>query len=171
MMPRRGEPGSVEIDCILTTGCASSSPVRRAVSAGGQGGPMAATVSRAPVAIAVGVVLAVGMSAGPARSSVLCRNNRGGLLVRDTCKAREETLDPSKLDQLGLRGPAGPIGPVGPPGGGLKVLDATDAEVGLVTSLTTYYGQSASVVREMTLPGSSGPEFIAFSVTTQGLNT
>jgi hypothetical protein len=128
-------------------------------------------VSRMPLAVAFAVGLVVGPSTPPVEGSVLCRSHRGGLLVRDTCKPREETLDPARLDQLGLRGPAGPVGPVGPPGGGLKVLDAAGAEVGLVTSLQTYYGQYASVVREATLPGGSGPEFIAFSVTAQGLAT
>ena len=51
------------------------------------------------------------------------------------------------------------------------MLDATGAEVGLVASLRNYYGQSASVVRAMTLPGGSGPEFVAFSVSGLGLVT
>src|SRR5262245_4943180 len=135
-------------------------------------------VSRTPVALALAVSFVIGVSTGSAGASVLCKNRRGGLLVRDVCKPREETLDPPKLDQLGLRGPAGPPGPVGPPGGGLKVLDASGAEVGLVMSLVqtgSYYGsgssQSARVVREMMLPGGSGTEFIAFYITTQGLTT
>ena len=130
---------------------------------------MPRTVSRMPAFLAAALV--AGLSAGPAAASVLCKTRHGGLIVRDACKPREETLDSARLGQLGLRGPAGPAGPVGPPGGGLKVLDATGAEVGLVTSLQTYYGQSASVVRQMTLPGGSGPEFVLFSVTAHGLNT
>lgn len=128
-------------------------------------------VSRLPLAIAFAVGLVIGQSTAPAEASVLCKSRRGGLLVRDTCKPREETLDPARLDQLGLRGPTGPAGLPGPPGGGLKVLDATGVEVGLVTSLQTYYGQFASVIREATLPGGSGPEFIAFSVSARGLTT
>jgi hypothetical protein len=103
------------------------------------------------------------------QASVLCKTRRGGLLVRDVCKPREETLDTSKLDALGLRGPAGPAGPAGPPGGGLHVVDAVGSDVGAVTSLGSYYGQYAQVLREATLPGGTGPEFITFSVSTRGV--
>jgi len=115
------------------------------------------------------IPVAGGLSASLA--SELCKSRRGGLLVRDTCKEHEQKLDAASLEALGLRGPAGPLGPPGPPGGGLHVVDALGSEVGVVTSLTTYYGQYASVLREATLPGGTGPEFIGFSVTTQGLRT
>ena len=135
-------------------------------------------VSRLAAAVLLAAGLLVVVPTMPAQASVLCKNRHGGLLVRDTCKPHEETLDTAALDQLGLRGPAGPPGPPGPSGGGLKVLDATGAEVGVVSALVngySYYGssspQSARVVRQMTLPGGSGPEFIAFYVTTQGLKT
>lgn len=108
-----------------------------------------------------------------ARASELCKTRRGGLLVRDTCKPREQKLDTAAIEALGLRGPVGPIGPTGPPGGGLHVVDAVGSEVGVVTRLTTgyYYGQYAQVLREETLPGGTGPEFITFSVTVDGVRT
>jgi hypothetical protein len=109
-----------------------------------------------------------------AHASELCKTRRGGLLVRDVCKPRETKLDAPALEALGLRGPAGPVGPVGPPGGGLHVVDALGSDVGVVTRLITgyyYYGQSAQVLREETLPGGTGPEFIQFTVTPDGLST
>ena len=112
------------------------------------------------------------LSAAPGPSSELCKTRRGGLLVRDTCKTREQKLDAAALDALGLRGPAGPPGPPGSPGGGLHVVDANGSDVGLVTRLTNgYYGQYAQLLREAGLPGASGPEFIQFSVTTHGVQT
>jgi hypothetical protein len=107
----------------------------------------------------------------PAYASELCKTRRGGLLVRDTCKPREEKLDTAAIEALGLRGPAGAVGPTGPAGGGLHVVDALGSDVGVVTRLTTYYGQYAQVLREETLPGGNGPEFISFSVTTEGVRT
>jgi hypothetical protein len=105
-------------------------------------------------------------------ASELCKTRRGGLIVRDTCKAREQKLDAATLGALGLRGPAGPGGPPGAPGGGLHVVDASGSEVGLVTSLdTSYYGQYARLLRETGLPGGTGSEFIQFSVNTQGVVT
>ena len=104
-------------------------------------------------------------------ASELCKTRRGGLLIRDACKAREQKLDAGALDALGLRGPAGPPGPPGSPGGGLHVVDANGSDVGVVTSLITYYGQYAQVLRESGLPGSNGPEFIQFTVTAQGIRT
>src|SRR5438445_6324103 len=93
-----------------------------------KGDPMPRTASRMPAAVVLAMGLVAATPAPPVGASVLCRNKHGGLLVRDTCRPREETLDAARLGQLGLRGPAGPPGPVGPPGGGLKVLDATGAE-------------------------------------------
>jgi hypothetical protein len=124
--------------------------------------------------IVIGAAALLGwLSAAGAPSNVhaseLCKTRRGGLLVRDACKVREQKLDAAALDALGLRGPAGPPGPPGSPGGGLHVVDANGSDVGLVTSLTTYYGQYAQVLRESGLPGSGGPEFIQFSVTTAGV--
>ena len=126
--------------------------------------------------IVIGAAALLGwLSAAGAPSNVhaseLCKTRRGGLLIRDACKAREQKLDAAALDALGLRGPAGPPGPPGSPGGGLHVVDANGSDVGVVTSLQTYYGQFARVLRQETLPGGSGPEFIAFTVTAQGLST
>jgi len=106
-------------------------------------------------------------------ASVLCKNLHGGLLVRDACRRREETLTPPRIDELGLRGPAGQAGPPGPQGGGLHVVDASGGEVGIVTSLhSAYYGtQYATVVRRMQLPDGAAPEFVLFSVTPSGLAT
>jgi len=106
-----------------------------------------------------------------ALASELCKTRRGGLIIRDVCKVREQKLDPATLSALGLRGPAGPPGPPGSPGGGLHVVDANGSDVGVVTQLTTYYGQYAQVLRESGLPGSNGPEFIQFTVTAQGVRT
>ena len=120
-------------------------------------------------------ILALGLFAGlhaaAVNASVLCKARHGGLLVRDECKSREELLDAPALGELGLRGPAGPVGPIGPAGGGLKVLDVNAAEVGVVIALRSYYGQFADVVRQMSLPGGSGQEFVLFSVTPQGVQT
>jgi hypothetical protein len=130
--------------------------------------------SRRRIVIGAAALLGLLSAAGApsnAFASELCKTRRGGLLVRDACKPREQKLDAAALDALGLRGPAGPPGPPGSPGGGLHVVDANGGDVGLVTSLTTYYGQYASVLRESGLPGSSGPEFIQFSVTAQGIRT
>ncbi len=151
---------------VLGPGTAStgrSPPIDRAK---GDPMPRSGSCMQAVIALAVGLVA----GAAPAYASVLCKRMGGGLLVRDTCKKHEQTLGPVQLDELGLRGPTGPIGPSG---GGLKVLDATGAEVGLVTSLqSAYYGeQSARVVSEMTLPGASGPEFVGFSVSARGVTT
>jgi len=113
-------------------------------------------------------------AAGPttAYASELCKTRRGALLVRDACKVREQKLDAAALGGLGLRGPAGPPGPPGSPGGGLHVVDANGSDVGLVTSISnSYYGQYARLLRETALPGGSSPEFIQFSVSTQGLAT
>jgi len=104
-------------------------------------------------------------------ASVLCKTRRGGLVIRETCKLTETLLDAPALGQLGLRGPAGPTGPVGPAGGGLKVLDVNSSEVGLVLSVGSYYGQYATVTRQMSLPGGTGPEIVVFSVTPSGLRT
>ena len=107
-----------------------------------------------------------------ATASELCKTRRGGLLIRDMCKVREQKLDAAALDALGLRGPAGPPGPPGSPGGGLHVVDANGSDVGLVTSLTAgYYGQYARLLRESGLPGGTGPEFIQFTVSTRGVET
>jgi hypothetical protein len=106
-----------------------------------------------------------------AQASELCKTRRGGLLIRDVCRPREQKLDTAAIESLGLRGPVGPVGPPGPPGGGLHVVDSLGSDVGLVTRLINYYGQYATVVREETLPGGSGPEFITFSVTTEGIRT
>ena len=129
-----------------------------------------ANPSTAIAAIATAIALA-SLGLAPAHASVLCKSRRGGLLVRDVCKPREETLDTGKLDALGLRGPAGPPGSAGPPGGGLHVVDAAGSDVGTVTALANYYGQYAQVLRETTLPGGTGPEFITFSVNTRGVRT
>ena len=121
--------------------------------------------------VLVGCLSVIGVQ--PADGSELCKTRRGGLLIRDTCRPREQKLDTASIEALGLRGPAGPIGPAGPPGGGLHVVDSLDSDVGVVTRLTNgyYYGQYAQVLREETLPGGAGPEFIQFSVTTQGVRT
>jgi hypothetical protein len=130
--------------------------------------------SRRRIVIGAAALLGLLSAAGAPSNgyaSELCKTRRGGLLVRDTCKVREQKLDAAALDALGLRGPAGPPGPPGSPGGGLHVVDANGSDVGVVTSLHTYYGQYANVLRESGLPGSSGPEFIQFTVTAQGLRT
>ena len=130
--------------------------------------------SRRRIVIGAAALLGLLSAAGApsnAFASELCKTRRGGLLIRDACKAREQRLDAAALDALGLRGPAGPPGPPGSPGGGLHVVDANGSDVGLVTSLNTYYGQYAQVLRESGLPGSTGPEFIQFTVTTQGVRT
>ena len=120
---------------------------------------------------AAALLLAAGASSN-GHASELCKTRRGGLLVRDACKAREQKLDAAALGALGLRGPAGPPGPPGSPGGGLHVVDANGSDVGLVTALANgYYGQYARLLREAGLPGASAPEFIQFSVTTAGVRT
>ena len=101
----------------------------------------------------------------------LCKTRRGALIVRDACKTRETKLDVPTREALGLRGPAGPTGPVGPAGGGFRIVDANDGDVGMVTSLSSYYGQYATVLREHVLPGGNGPEFIGFRVMPQGFRT
>ncbi len=88
--------------------------------------------------------------ADPATGAVLCRTGGGTLKVRDTCKAKETSVDPSAL---GLRGPQGPIGPDGPPGTqgpiglrgpGAIIKDANGAVVGayggFASSDTCCYG-------------------------------
>ena len=123
------------------------------------------------VAALLGWLSAVGAPSN-GHASELCKTRRGGLLIRDACKARETKLDAAALGALGLRGPAGPAGPPGSPGGGLHVVDANGSEVGLVTSLTNgYYGQYARLLRESGLPGGPSPEFIQFSVRTSGVVT
>src|SRR5262245_5236653 len=111
------------------------------------------SIAIATASLAVSAAFAV----APADASVLCKTRRGALRVRDECKRREETIDTTKIEALGLRGPTGSMGPAGPPGGGLHVVDANGSDVGVVTSLTTYYGQYATVLREITLPGGNGP--------------
>jgi hypothetical protein len=131
--------------------------------------------SRRSIVIGAAAVLGLMTAAGAPSSghaSELCKTRRGGLLVRDACKPREQKLDAAALDALGLRGPAGTQGPAGPPGGGLHVVDANGSEVGIVTALeNSYYGQHARLLRESGLPGAIGPEFIQFSVSVQGLVT
>src|SRR4029079_18113725 len=80
-------------------------------------------------------------------ASELCKTRRGGLLIRDACNARGPKVAPAALDALGLRGPVGPPGPPGSPGGGLHVVDANGSDVGVVTQLTTSYGQHPPVLR------------------------
>ena len=119
----------------------------------------------------IAVAAVVGCVVVQAEASQLCKTRRGGLVVRDQCKPREEALDTGAIEALGLRGPVGAVGPAGPPGGGLHVVDANGVEVGAVTQLATYYGQYAQIIREMVLPGGGGPEFVQLAVTTQGLRT
>jgi hypothetical protein len=127
--------------------------------------------------IVIGAAALLGwLSAAGAPSTVqaseLCKTRRGGLLIRDACKAREQKLDAAALDALGLRGPAGTPGPDGPPGGGLHVVDANGSEVGIVTTLGNgYYGQYARLLRESGFAGGPGPEFIQFSVEVHGVVT
>lgn len=136
-----------------------------------------------------GLALLAGVISAPrGHASVLCKTKKGGLLVRESCKPKEVTLDASQTTTLGLRGPqgetglTGPIGPQGPagapgppgsgvPGSALAVVDTTGQEVGAVAgAFFGQYGSSAgaTVVRQMTLPGGAQPEWVAFSITGAG---
>jgi hypothetical protein len=49
------------------------------------------------------------------------------------------------------------------------VVDADGDEVGLVTNVSSgYYGQSASIVRELSAPGGSGTEWFLFGIGREG---
>ena len=113
------------------------------------------------------VVLVV--AALPVDATELCRTHRKTLVVRDACKRREAPLTGAQQVELGFEGSVGPAGPVGPAVGDLKLVDATGAEVGVVTSLADNYGQqSASVLRFMTLPGATAPEFVQVDLSRAG---
>jgi hypothetical protein len=131
------------------------------------------------ILVLVFALLGAGLGARPA-DAVLCKSKKGGLVVRDECKRNQVTLDEEQMGGLGMRGPKGDPGPqglqglMGPPGprgergpsgGGLAVVDAQGNEVGLVTSLSRY---GTTVVREVTLPGSSSPDWFLFVVDTNG---
>jgi hypothetical protein len=118
-----------------------------------------------------GLLVAAGLLAAPdAAHAVLCKSKKGGLLVRPQCKRKEVELGPEQVGALGLKGEKGDPGPVGPSGGGLRMVDAAGKDVGAVTSVyfSSSYGSTASVVREMTVPGSTGPEWFSFGVNADG---
>jgi hypothetical protein len=74
-------------------------------------------------------------------ASELCKTRRGGLLVRDACKAREQKLDAAALGALGLRGPAGRRADRTARAAACHVVDANGSDVGIVTALANgYYG-------------------------------
>jgi len=103
-----------------------------------------------------------------ASASVLCLVHKKSLVVRDQCKAREETLTPERQAELGLVGPPGPSGPLGPATGSLRVIDAVGRDVGLVTRVGGYYGD-VEIVGQLTLPGRSAPDFVIGQVDADGL--
>jgi hypothetical protein len=102
-------------------------------------------------------------------ASVLCQVRRKALVVRDQCKPNEQALTPDRQAELGLVGPQGPAGPPGPATGALRVVDSAGREVGLVIRAGSYYGASAQIVGELTLPGRGGPEFVTAEVDGNGL--
>ena len=137
--------------------------------------------------VASSIALVVGLAqlaalTGPADATVLCRTKKGGLVVREACKKKEQRLEAQQIETIGLKGEPGAAGPPGPtglagpagPGGGagLRVVDATGKEVGLLTSLTAtdpeYGTGGAVVIREITAPGGTGPEWFALSLSSEG---
>jgi hypothetical protein len=121
---------------------------------------------RALTLIAVGLAMAV--APGDASASVLCRTRTKTLIVRDACKRREQPVTLDQQVEAGVQGPQGRAGQSGPNFRDLKVLDSNGHEVGVVTSLQTYYG-AATVAGALTVPGSAGPEFYTFTVDGRGL--
>jgi hypothetical protein len=121
-----------------------------------------------PVLMLFAVGLAMTVLPAGTSASVLCRTRTKTLVVRDTCKSREQVVTPQDQVDAGMQGPAGRPGPSGPDFRDLKVTDATGREVGVVTSLSGYYG-AAVVVGSLAAPGSAGPEFWVFSVDGRGL--
>jgi hypothetical protein len=134
------------------------------------------------------ITAALGLGAlaapGEGAATVLCQTKKGGMVIRDNCKKKEKPVTPGMIGQLGLEGPAGvsgpqgpagpqgPPGPMGPGGGGLSVVDANGKDVGIVSSVSSgYYGSNATVIRQITAPGASAPEFFSFGVTTAGITT
>ena len=103
-------------------------------------------------------------------ASVLCQVRKKALVVRDQCKAREELLTPDRQAELGLVGPRGPVGAPGPSTGGLRVIDAVGRDVGVVTRTGSYYGATAQIVGQLTLPGRSEPQFVIGEVDGNGLS-
>lgn len=58
--------------------------------------------------IVAGILIAV--TATPGAATVLCQKRSGALFVRDACKKRETTVDPTALGIVGPKGDAGPAG-------------------------------------------------------------
>jgi len=110
------------------------------------------TVSRI---IAVVTTLGFVTTAAPAHA-LLCKNKKGKLTVRATCKKKEVPLASTDVPQPP---PATPIP------GGPRVLDSKGAEVGALMSTFTYYGTGGSVLREI------GGGFYTFNVKRSGLST
>src|SRR5436190_23466404 len=101
---------------------------------------------------ALAVSLATAARPPDVSASVLCLVRKKSLVVRDECKPREETLTPDRQAELGLVGPPGVSGPPGPSTGGLRVIDAGGRDVGIVTRTDSYYGGTAQIVGQLTLP-------------------
>jgi len=123
------------------------------------------------VAVMLGALVVSLVAAGrppDASASVLCLVRKKSLVVRDQCRAREETLTADRKGGLGLTGPPGSAGVPGPATGSLRVIDAVGREVGLVID-TNSYSASARIVGVTTLPGRSTPEFFIAQVDGTGL--
>ena len=134
--------------------------------------------------VAAALVVGVATAAGPAGASILCKTKQGGLVVRDACKKKESPVDPAQLGLQGPRGAQGLQGPQGPPGSaglvgpggsGLRAVDSTGQEVGLVTAVG-FPGQYGGTEEETTnvevirqVPAGTG-EFFLFRVTPGGIH-
>ena len=63
--------------------------------------------------VIVSIVMAAALAAPPMAEATLCQKRSGVLVVRESCKRKEQVADPAAL---GLQGPPGTQGPPGAQG-------------------------------------------------------
>lgn len=111
-----------------------------------------------PLALTLVTIL---LAAPLAHAAVFCASKKGALHLRDTCKAKETTVDAAAV---GLQGAKGDKGDQGDPGTGLVTMADTVGPVGLGGSYTAVASTNSADAPEtsgawygaLTNPSSSG---------------
>jgi hypothetical protein len=137
-------------------------------------------MTRSTIVLFLAVTLTLGgqlLFSSRADAVVVCQKGSKIKLRADACKKKETTvadLSASMAGPAGAKGDKGDQGPKGDmgerglagSGEGLRIVDSTGKEVGLVVG--EFYGDGASVVRRVSVPGGPGPEWFQFFVDGSG---